>query len=131
MHNLEGSSIGSSFSERKFARWDVRTGRFFAVWQLSEDFRLWDGSCCWPCSSLGGAVGTGANTEDRIAALIDAEVDVLVIDTAHGHSEGVLKRVHWIKQHYPDIQLIAGNIATHDAALALAEAGVDAVTDNR
>ena len=76
---------------------------------------------------VGGAVGTGANTEDRIAALIDAGADVLVIDTAHGHSEGVLKRVHWIKQHYPDIQLIAGNIATHDAALALAEAGVDAV----
>jgi IMP dehydrogenase len=76
---------------------------------------------------VGGAVGTAANTEDRIIALIDAGADVLVIDTAHGHSEGVLKQVRWIKQHYPDVQLIAGNIATHDAALALAEAGADAV----
>jgi IMP dehydrogenase len=76
---------------------------------------------------VGAAVGTGADTEDRIAALVAAGVDVLVVDTAHGHSKGVLDRVQWVKKHYPDISIIAGNIATKDAALALAKAGADAV----
>lgn len=76
---------------------------------------------------VGAAVGVGADTEERIAALVSAGVDVLVVDTAHGHSAGVLDRIRWIKQHYPDTQLIGGNIATADAALALVEAGVDAV----
>ncbi|MCO4321607.1 IMP dehydrogenase [Aliidiomarina quisquiliarum] len=76
---------------------------------------------------VGAAVGTGVGTEERIAALVEAGVDVITVDTAHGHSQGVLDRIKWIKQHYPDLQLIGGNIATAAAALALQEAGVDAV----
>lgn len=76
---------------------------------------------------VGAAVGVGEGTEERIEALIDAGVDVLVVDTAHGHSEGVLGRVRWIKKYFPEIQIIAGNIATGEAALALKEAGADAV----
>ncbi|MDE1164440.1 MAG: IMP dehydrogenase [Pseudomonas sp.] len=76
---------------------------------------------------VGAAVGVGAETEERIDALIKAGVDVLVVDTAHGHSRGVIERVRWIKQHYPQAQVIAGNIATPEAALALVEAGADAV----
>lgn len=76
---------------------------------------------------VGAAVGTGAESDERVAALVAAGVDVLVVDTAHGHSKGVINRVKWIKQHYPDVCVIAGNIATAEAALALKEAGVDAV----
>ncbi len=76
---------------------------------------------------VGAAVGTGSGTEERVEQLVDAEVDVIVVDTAHGHSKGVIDRVRWIKQHYPDMQVIGGNIATGDAARALAEAGADAV----
>jgi IMP dehydrogenase len=76
---------------------------------------------------VGAAVGTGVDTEDRIKALIEAEVDVLVVDTAHGHSSGVIERVRWIKNNYPDVQVVGGNIATAAAALDLAEAGADAV----
>lgn len=76
---------------------------------------------------VGAAVGVGGDTEERVAALIEAGVDVLVVDTAHGHSRNVLDRVRWIKQHYPDMQVIGGNIATGAAALALVEAGADAV----
>ncbi len=76
---------------------------------------------------VGAAVGTGKETEERVAALVGAGVDVIVIDTAHGHSVGVLERVRWVKRYFPDVQLIAGNIATAAAAKALAEAGVDAV----
>ncbi len=76
---------------------------------------------------VGAAVGVGAGTEERVAALVAAGVDVVVVDTAHGHSEGVLERVRWVKQHYPDTQVIGGNIATADAARALAEAGADGV----
>ena len=76
---------------------------------------------------VGAAVGTGADTEDRVAALVDAEVDVIVVDTAHGHSHGVLNRVAWIKQHYPSVQIIGGNIATAAAAIDLVAAGADAV----
>jgi IMP dehydrogenase len=76
---------------------------------------------------VGGAVGTGADTPARAEALIDAGVDVLVVDTAHGHSRGVIERVSWIKKNYPNIQVIGGNIATGDAALALFDAGADAV----
>jgi IMP dehydrogenase len=76
---------------------------------------------------VGAAVGTGADTEDRVAALIDAEVDVIVVDTAHGHSRGVIDRVAWIKNQYSDIQVIGGNIATAAAAKDLMEAGADAV----
>ena len=76
---------------------------------------------------VGAAVGTGAGTEERVEALAAAGVDVIVVDTAHGHSQGVLDRVRWVKSHYPQIQVIGGNIATGEAALALAEAGADAV----
>lgn len=76
---------------------------------------------------VGAAVGTGHDTEERVAALVTAGVDVIIVDTAHGHSQGVLDKVRWIKQHYPDVQVIGGNIATATAALALAEAGADGV----
>ena len=76
---------------------------------------------------VGAAVGTSPDTEDRVAALIDAEADVIVVDTAHGHSHGVLERVAWIKKQFPQIQVIGGNIATAAAAQDLADAGVDAV----
>jgi IMP dehydrogenase len=75
---------------------------------------------------VGAAVGTGAGTEERVEALVNAGVDIIVVDTAHGHSQGVLDRVKWVKQNY-DVQVIGGNIATADAAKALAEAGADAV----
>ncbi|NOZ12001.1 MAG: IMP dehydrogenase [Gammaproteobacteria bacterium] len=76
---------------------------------------------------VGAAVGVGEGTEERITALVEAQVDVIVIDTAHGHSQGVLDRVRWVKQHFPDVQVIAGNIATGQAAADLAAAGADAV----
>jgi IMP dehydrogenase len=76
---------------------------------------------------VGAGVGTGAETEERISALVEAGVDVLVVDTAHGHSARVLERVRWARKRYPDISLIAGNVATRDGAEALIEAGVDAI----
>lgn len=76
---------------------------------------------------VGASVGTSADTDDRVLALIEAGVDVLVVDTAHGHSKNVIDRVRWIKQHYPSVEVIGGNIATADAAIALADAGADAV----
>jgi IMP dehydrogenase len=76
---------------------------------------------------VGAAVGTGQGTEERVAALVAAGVDVIIVDTAHGHSQGVLDRVLWIKKHYPDVQVIGGNIATSEAALALVAAGADGV----
>jgi len=76
---------------------------------------------------VGAAVSTGPDSETRISALVEAEADVLVLDTAHGHSRGVLEKVRWIKRNYPDMQVIAGNIATAQAALDLVEAGADGV----
>lgn len=76
---------------------------------------------------VGAAVGTGAETPERVAALVAAGVDVIVVDTAHGHSKGVIERVRWVKQTYPQVQVIGGNIATAEAAKALADAGADAV----
>lgn len=76
---------------------------------------------------VGGAVGTGADTMERVAALVEAGVDVIVVDTAHGFSRGVLDRVAQIKREYPDLELVAGNIVTGEAALALVEAGADGV----
>ena len=76
---------------------------------------------------VGAAVGVGEGTEERVELLIRAGVDVLVVDTAHGHSVGVLERVRWVKRHYPQIDVIGGNIATGAAARALVEAGADAV----
>lgn len=76
---------------------------------------------------VGAAVGVGAGTEERVEALVRAGVDAIVVDTAHGHSKGVIDRVRWVKQNYPQIDVIGGNIATGAAALALAEAGADGV----
>ncbi len=76
---------------------------------------------------VGASVGTSPDTDDRVAALVAAGVDVLVVDTAHGHSKNVIERVRKIKQQYPEVQVIGGNIATADAALALVEAGADGV----
>jgi IMP dehydrogenase len=76
---------------------------------------------------VGAAVGVGGDTEERVAALVEAGVDVLVVDTAHGHSQGVLDRVAWVKKNFPDTQVIGGNIVTGDAARALVDAGADAV----
>ncbi|HKM27260.1 MAG: IMP dehydrogenase [Gammaproteobacteria bacterium] len=76
---------------------------------------------------VGAAVGTGADTAERVTALAAAGIDVIVVDTAHGHSKGVLDRVRWVKENFPEVQVIGGNIATGAAALALVEAGADAV----
>jgi IMP dehydrogenase len=76
---------------------------------------------------VGASVGTSADTDERVDALVTAGVDVLVVDTAHGHSMNVLNRVRWIKDNYPMVDVIGGNIATGDAALALADAGADGV----
>lgn len=78
---------------------------------------------------VGAAVGVGAGTgtEERVTALLEAGVDVLVVDTAHGHSKGVLDRVRWVKRKYPQAEVVGGNIATAEAARALADAGADGV----
>ena len=76
---------------------------------------------------VGAAVGVGADTDERVKALVEAGVDVLVVDTAHGHSQGVLDRVKWVKETYPHVQVIGGNIATAQAALDLVASGADAV----
>jgi IMP dehydrogenase len=75
----------------------------------------------------GAAVGVGGDTEQRIEALVAAGVDVVIVDTAHGHSQGVLDRVAWVKKRFPRLQVVGGNIVTGDAALALMDAGADAV----
>ncbi|HWH74905.1 MAG TPA: IMP dehydrogenase [Methylibium sp.] len=76
---------------------------------------------------VGAAVGVGEGTEERVELLVKAGVDAIIVDTAHGHSKGVIERVRWVKQNFPQVDVIGGNIATGEAALALAEAGADAV----
>ena len=76
---------------------------------------------------VGAAIGVGEGTEERTAALVEAGVDVIVVDTAHGHAQGVLDRVKWVKKTFPKMQVIGGNIATADAARALVDHGADAV----
>ncbi|MCL2829899.1 MAG: IMP dehydrogenase [Betaproteobacteria bacterium] len=76
---------------------------------------------------VGAAVGVGAGTEERVELLAEAGVDLIIVDTAHGHSQGVLDRVRWAKRNYPQIEVVGGNIATGDAARALLEAGADGV----
>jgi len=76
---------------------------------------------------VGAAVGVGGDTEQRVEALVAAGVDVIIVDTAHGHSQGVLDRVNWLKKTYPQVQVVGGNIVTGDAAKALEDAGADAV----
>jgi IMP dehydrogenase len=75
----------------------------------------------------GAAVGVGADNEERVSLLVQAGVDVIVVDTAHGHSKGVLERVRWVKKNFPRVEVIGGNIATADAAKALVEYGADGV----
>ena len=76
---------------------------------------------------VGAAVGVGPDNDERIELLVAAGVDVIVVDTAHGHSQGVLDRVHWVKRRFPQVEVIGGNIATAEAAKALADQGADAV----
>jgi IMP dehydrogenase len=76
---------------------------------------------------VGAAVGTGEGTEERVELLADAGVDVIVVDTAHGHSQGVLSRVQWVKKNFPQVEVIGGNIATGSAAKALVDHGADGV----
>jgi len=76
---------------------------------------------------VAAAVGVGGDTEERISALVEANVDVVIVDTAHGHTRGVLDRVSWTKKHFPDVQVIGGNVTTGEGALALVEAGADGV----
>ncbi len=76
---------------------------------------------------VGAAVGVGDGTEDRVAALVEAGVDVLIMDTAHGHAQGVLERVRWVKRTFPDVEVIGGNVATSDGARALVDHGADGV----
>ncbi|CAM4253683.1 IMP dehydrogenase [Vreelandella rituensis] len=96
---------------------DIEKARTYPMAAKDSDGRL----------LVGAAVGTGPETADRIAALAEAGVDAIIVDTAHGHSQGVIDRVRWAKKHFPEIQVIGGNIATAAAARALAEAGADAV----
>lgn len=79
------------------------------------------------CLLVGAAVGVAEGTEERVELLVAAGVDVIIVDTAHGHSQGVLDRVRWVKKNYPNVQVIGGNIATADAALALLDCGADGV----
>lgn len=76
---------------------------------------------------VGAAVGVGEDMPDRVAALVEAEVDVIVVDTSHGHSKKVLEAIRWIKSHYPDLPVIGGNVATSEGTEALIEAGADAI----
>lgn len=76
---------------------------------------------------VGAAVGTGQGTDDRVAQLVEAGVDLIVVDTAHGHSQGVLDRVRWVKKNFPHVEVMGGNVATAEGAKALVEAGADAV----
>ena len=76
---------------------------------------------------VAAAVGVGGDTEERVTALVEAKVDVIVVDTAHGHTQGVLDRIRWVKKHFPDVQVLGGNVTTGEGALALVEAGADGV----
>jgi IMP dehydrogenase len=76
---------------------------------------------------VAAAVGVGGDTEDRIVALVQSNVDIIVVDTAHGHTRGVLDRIRWVKKNFPDVQVIAGNVTTSEGALALVDAGADGV----
>ena len=76
---------------------------------------------------VAAAVGVGGDTEERITALVEANVDVVIVDTAHGHTRGVLDRISWVKKNFPEVQVIGGNVTTGEGALALVEAGADGV----
>ena len=108
--------VRAALVEFDFARCFFRTGKHTAQHH----------AVCARCQGFGdvageadAAVGTGGDTEERVKALVGAGVDVIVVDTAHGHSQGVIERVKWVKETYPHIQVIGGNIATAKAALDL------------
>jgi len=121
----------------------LHTNRIEKVLVVNDDFQLVglmtvkdiDKATAYPNAAkddqgrlrVGAAVGTGPETPDRITALVNAGVDVVIVDTAHGHSKGVIDRVRWAKETFPELQVIGGNIATGAAAKALAEAGADGV----
>ena len=96
---------------------DIQKSTDFPYAAKDEDGRL----------RVGAAVGVGGDTDERVTRLVEAGIDVIVVDTAHGHSQGVIDRVAWVKKHFPDVSIIGGNIATAEAAKALAKAGADAV----
>jgi len=96
---------------------DIQKSTDFPYAAKDEDGRL----------RVGAAVGVGGDTEERVTRLVEAGIDVIVVDTAHGHSQGVIDRVAWVKKQFPDVSVIGGNIATAEAAKALAKAGADAV----
>ncbi len=76
---------------------------------------------------VGAAVGTGADTNERVTALVEAGTDVILVDTSHGHSQGVLDKINWVKKNFPEVQIIGGNVATAAGARAIVDAGADAV----
>jgi IMP dehydrogenase len=131
---------GASIDEAKEL---LRVHRLERVLVVDDDFRLSglitvkdiNKASEYPASNkdeagrlrAGAAVGVGKETDERVHLLVEAGVDVIVVDTAHGHSQGVLDGVTWVKQHYPHVEVIGGNIATADAARALVAAGADAV----
>jgi len=106
-HQLRGLITAKDFQKAKDNPWACKDGR--------------------GALRVGAAVGTGADTDERVRALVDAGVDLLIVDTAHGHSKGVLDRIRAIKKAYPHVQVIGGNIVTPEAARALVEAGADGV----
>lgn len=130
-------------TEREIVRTLLHKHRIEKVLVINDDFQLRGMitvkdilkeqekpfACKDPLGQLrvGAAVGVGPESDERIAALVAAGVDILVVDTAHGHSKGVIERVRWVKKQYANISVIAGNIATAAAAQALADAGADAV----
>ena len=138
--NLVTVSEGANKAEIKKL---LHTHRIEKVLVVNKDFKLrglitvkdiqkstdFPNACKDQSGSLrvGAAVGTGHGTEDRVKVLVAAGVDVIIVDTAHGHSQGVLDRVKWVKNNFSDVEVIGGNIATGAAALALVEAGADAV----
>ncbi|MCY4142799.1 MAG: IMP dehydrogenase [Gammaproteobacteria bacterium] len=94
-----------------------------------EKAKAFPNACKDPYGRLrtGASVGTSAETDDRVAALVDADVDLIVVDSAHGHSIRVLERIRWIKQTFPAVQVMGGNVATAEGAQAIIDAGADAV----
>ena len=106
-HQLRGLITAKDFQKAKDNPWACKDGR--------------------GALRVGAAVGTGADTDERVRALVEAGVDLLIVDTAHGHSKGVLDRIRTIKKIYPQVQVVGGNIVTPEAAKALVEAGADGV----
>ena len=129
--DIAGSYVQSLFSTNvKLREWMGNKNNLFpnSIKDI-EKIRKYPNSCKDELGRLrvGAAVGTGPDTEERVAALKEADVDVVVVDTAHGHSAGVIRTVETIKKMYPDLECVAGNVATAEGTRALIEAGADAV----